>query len=155
MQVTTFPTSHCATQALFLKSLSQSQAWLFLMKLKSEKRNWEGLLFLASSKRVSIMAQEWAFEDLRKGQKRPLIWRGHHLVMQQLMLHSAILMALFFVCFLRKTLVKFSYTLQFDYFLTVVVFKGKVSHETFFFIENVLMQQKIPTLLNMNQEKFQ
>ena len=132
--MTTFPTSHCATQALFLKSLSQSQAWLFLMKLKSEKRNWEGLLFLASSKRVSIMAKkEWAFEDLRKGQKRPLIWRGHHLVMQQLMLHSAILMALFFVCFLRKTLVKFSYTLQFDYFLTVVVFKGKVSHETFFF----------------------
>ena len=118
--MTTFPTSHCATQALFLKSLSQSQAWLFLMKLKSEKRNWEGLLFLASSKRVSIMAKkEWAFEDLRKGQKRPLIWRGHHLVMQQLMLHSAILMALFFVCFLRKTLVKFSYTLQFDYFLTV------------------------------------
>ena len=68
------------------------------MKLKSEKRNWEGLLFLASSKRVSIMAKkEWAFEDLRKGQKRPLIWRGHHhLVMQQLMLlHPAILMALF------------------------------------------------------------
>ena len=130
-----WPFPHCATQALFLKSLSWSQARaLFLMKLKSEKRNWEGLLFLASSKRVSIMAKkEWAFEDLRKGQKRPLIWRGHHLVMQQLMLHSAILMALFFVCFLRKTLVKFSYTLQFDYFLTVVVFKGKVSHKTFLF----------------------
>ena len=119
VQVTTFPSSHCATRALFLKSLSQSQAWLFLMKLKSEKRNWEGLLFLASSKRVSIMAQEWAFEDLRKGQKRPLIWRGHHhLVMQQLMLGPAILMALFFVCFLGKTLVKFSYNLQFHYLRT-------------------------------------
>ena len=39
--VATFP--HCATQALFLKSLSGSQAWFFLMKLKSEEKLEEGL----------------------------------------------------------------------------------------------------------------
>jgi hypothetical protein len=104
------------------------------MKLKSEKRNWEGLLFLASSKRYWYNGQKGV--SLRRPQKKPK--KTTNLTRPSpgdatIDAPPCHFNGPVFDCFLRKTLVKFRYTLQFDYFLTVVVFKGNVSHETFFF----------------------